>query len=202
MDTPQGGSCCPLWPSMSNWNLECSFFMKGGKPKDPQENRRTCGKTEGPVGKPKDPQENPRSRRKPSEQGRKPTKSSTHMWHQFRELDPGRSGNFGFFSSYKLTMKPFIPSIYMPRILWKLFPFICLNKSEDDLIWCGCNLPSHCPFLYSKYPGKQEHLPSSLHSPFGRQAHSSFVKENNCYYNIARVLVLCKFYWAAMNKIF
>lgn len=31
-------------------------FMKGGKPKDPQENRRTCGKTEGPAGKPSEPE--------------------------------------------------------------------------------------------------------------------------------------------------
>ena len=73
------------WPLLSTVTIHVQLkfgifvFMKGGKPKDPQENRRTCGKTEGPVGKPKDPQENPRSRRKPSEQGRKPTKSSTHM---------------------------------------------------------------------------------------------------------------------------
>ena len=46
--------------------------MKGGKPKDPQENRRTCGKTEGPAGKPKDPWENRRTRRKTLGAGENP----------------------------------------------------------------------------------------------------------------------------------
>ena len=52
--------------SWSNWNLEVLFFEKRVKPEFPEKNF--------------------------SEQGRKPTTNSTHIWRQHRDLNPGHIG--------------------------------------------------------------------------------------------------------------
>ena len=52
--------------SRLNWNLEMLNSVEGGKPQNPE--------------------------KKPSEQGRKPTTNSTHVWCQVQESSPGHIG--------------------------------------------------------------------------------------------------------------